>query len=462
VLDAAFAAVQADPAMVVDAGTVNGRPLQLDASALALTDRLMTALLKDSLRKHAARGRPFKQSFTTDEEIEAAFREMVEDTVKGSLEGIRTLAGSLGTFGAVLGVGAALVGAVEAAPVLAVIGALTLVTTTLVPAVDGFVLNLAGATIGAADLPVPEETVWQAAQPEVQYVFERVTEASLGTVAQNTFGGGTPLGEAIVDTITAVTGTTESIARFNGRVLFGDRAGCPGGEIPTEIGFNPPFVRCPSDGAQTEDDGEMRHGEVRVSTSGSVGEDGTEGTITVSLSITPEQTVTVRLVADRQLRLRNMDVSFPPGATELTRQVPVFAVDDEDVEGPHDGLLTAVVVTNDPAFAGYEPEPYRVSVADNDYACGDTATSGGQGVTRISFNLGSHEGVAEVRYDMLTVPDKAEVQRLGDVVATTGGFVSGTGTLSIRHNGQRPYSVELIVTGNTDQATGWNIQVTCP
>jgi hypothetical protein len=91
--------------------------------------------------------------------------------------------------------------------------------------------------------------------------------------------------------------------------------------------------------------------------------------------------------------------------------------------------------------------------------CGVTAEAGGAGVTRNRHAMGLDAGTVTINYNMFNVPDQLDVLLDGVLVATTGGPVSGTGTLTF------PYSLEaayctVIVTGPA--GTAWNYTISCP
>jgi hypothetical protein len=55
--------------------------------------------------------------------------------------------------------------------------------------------------------------------------------------------------------------------------------------------------------------------------------------------------------------------------------------------------------------------------------------SGGQGTTRTRHALGLTPGQARIIYVMYGIPDRLDCFYKGVLVASTGGLVSGTGTL---------------------------------
>ncbi|WP_157634926.1 hypothetical protein [Spirosoma panaciterrae] len=99
-------------------------------------------------------------------------------------------------------------------------------------------------------------------------------------------------------------------------------------------------------------------------------------------------------------------------------------------------------------------------------ACNILARSGGTGVTKISYNVGMNPGVVTISYEMYTVPDKMEVYyNSATPVASTGGFVSGSGTVSFKYIRTRdtdPTEIYIVMTGNSQSSTQWDITARCP
>src|SRR5690606_760291 len=69
--------------------------------------------------------------------------------------------------------------------------------------------------------------------------------------------------------------------------------------------------------------------------------------------------------------------------------------------------------------------------------CNQEVQSGGFGYTETRHELGSSGGLVIIQYDMNNIPDKLEVIYNGQIVATTGGLVSGGGRLSFNYDPSR-------------------------
>jgi hypothetical protein len=107
----------------------------------------------------------------------------------------------------------------------------------------------------------------------------------------------------------------------------------------------------------------------------------------------------------------------------------------------------------------------RVDIIDDDAEpCGQATPSGGAGVTETVHNLGSTPGQVNVNYQMFGVPDMMEIFYDGVLVATTGGFVSNTGTLTFNYpgpGGGKPARCMIRMTGSSS-GTAWNYTMNCP
>ena len=135
-----------------------------------------------------------------------------------------------------------------------------------------------------------------------------------------------------------------------------------------------------------------------------------------------------------------------------------FTADDIAVTG---GKLSNFAV--DPANAAqytalYTPNTIapgvpRVTTTLKEYA------SGGYGVTKNNYTLAARNGKFTLKYDMYGVPDKAEVYVDSVLAATTGGFVSGSGTLTVSGDILKKGSTVNVVMTGKQKGTAWNYQI---
>lgn len=97
-----------------------------------------------------------------------------------------------------------------------------------------------------------------------------------------------------------------------------------------------------------------------------------------------------------------------------------------------------------------------------DVPCGQTATSGGTGVTVTMHPLGSTPGTVKIDYNMYGAPDSMDVYYQDKLVASTNGLVANTGSLSFPYNPTNDvYEIKVIITGGSD-GTAWDYIVNCP
>lgn len=95
--------------------------------------------------------------------------------------------------------------------------------------------------------------------------------------------------------------------------------------------------------------------------------------------------------------------------------------------------------------------------------CGQVTTSGGQGTTRTRHGLGPTPGLVSIAYQMYSVPDRLDCFYKGILVATTGGLVSGAGTLIWAYNpGHGEPHWCLVIVSAPQSGTAWTYTITCP
>jgi hypothetical protein len=95
--------------------------------------------------------------------------------------------------------------------------------------------------------------------------------------------------------------------------------------------------------------------------------------------------------------------------------------------------------------------------------CGVVTASGGQGTTRTRHALGLTPGLVRITYDMYGIPDRLDCFHKGVLVASTGGLVSGTGTLQWAYApapGDPAWC--LVVVSAPNSGTAWVYTIHCP
>ena len=99
--------------------------------------------------------------------------------------------------------------------------------------------------------------------------------------------------------------------------------------------------------------------------------------------------------------------------------------------------------------------------AVNTTTCNTLITSGGQGTTYNIHQLGSTAGVVTINYDFYPIPDQMDVYYNGSIVATTGGLVSGAGTIAFNYPASGPTSCTIKLYAPIS-GTAWKYNASCP
>lgn len=95
-------------------------------------------------------------------------------------------------------------------------------------------------------------------------------------------------------------------------------------------------------------------------------------------------------------------------------------------------------------------------------ACNQTALSGGEGTTTTVHQLGITGPTSfQLTYDMVFQPDQLEVFYEGNLIYTTGGFVSGTNTVTVNVPVGTATTVTVTVSA-PEPGTVWSYTVFCP
>ena len=92
-----------------------------------------------------------------------------------------------------------------------------------------------------------------------------------------------------------------------------------------------------------------------------------------------------------------------------------------------------------------------------------TPNEGRQGFHTFPHDLGTAAGWVRLTCNMYTIKDKTDVYYDGDLVATTGDYVSGTGTIWFWYDGpQNGPDVCEVQVGGPRSGTGWDYTLHCP
>lgn len=93
--------------------------------------------------------------------------------------------------------------------------------------------------------------------------------------------------------------------------------------------------------------------------------------------------------------------------------------------------------------------------------CGIATNSGGSGVTTTAHELGLTPGLVTVVYNAYSIPDQFDIFYNGALVGSTGGMVSGSGTLSFNYPANPSTKIQVTATGQ-NSSTAWKYTVNCP
>ena len=133
-----------------------------------------------------------------------------------------------------------------------------------------------------------------------------------------------------------------------------------------------------------------------------------------------------------------------------------------EYSGPEVHTETITVTNGDviTVKSGTTVETYTVTACGGPRTqCDEATQSGGEGVTRTVHELGQSSGTFNFTYEAYGVPDQFDVYYQGQLIFTTGGPVSGGGTVPITYSGTAT-TVEVVVTGPS--GTLWDYTVSCP
>jgi hypothetical protein len=93
--------------------------------------------------------------------------------------------------------------------------------------------------------------------------------------------------------------------------------------------------------------------------------------------------------------------------------------------------------------------------------CNEQTLAGGYGTTVTDHELGATGGSFVIDYNMYSIPDEMEVRYEGNLIYTTGGAVSGTGSPVINFGPGSATKITVTIIGN-DPGTAWDYVVHCP
>lgn len=90
---------------------------------------------------------------------------------------------------------------------------------------------------------------------------------------------------------------------------------------------------------------------------------------TVVLATRPTADVTIAITPDGELATDLASLTFTPATWDVPQTVTVTAIDDAELEGPHQGTVAiGAAASTDTAYAGIDPADISATIADNDAA----------------------------------------------------------------------------------------------
>lgn len=95
--------------------------------------------------------------------------------------------------------------------------------------------------------------------------------------------------------------------------------------------------------------------------------------------------------------------------------------------------------------------------------CGSSyVRDGGTAGLDTYWTLGSTGGYVLVEFEAYEIPDKLEIWQGANLIVKTPGYVSDCNFATVYHNPSDGTDWRVLVFGNSDAATGWDIHISCP
>jgi len=98
-----------------------------------------------------------------------------------------------------------------------------------------------------------------------------------------------------------------------------------------------------------------------------------------------------------------------------------------------------------------------------EHTCDESISeSGGTEGLSINYYMGNTAGWVRVVFNAFNIPDKMEIWQNGNRRLHTPGYVSGENTGDIYYDPDNGTEFTVLVYGNSDSGTAWNINISCP
>ncbi|MCW2920456.1 MAG: hypothetical protein JWL76_330 [Thermoleophilia bacterium] len=167
-------------------------------------------------------------------------------------------------------------------------------------------------------------------------------------------------------------------------------------------------------------------------------------TIRFTLSSQPTAEVSIVAKGDAQVSVSDKPVVFTPAKWKDGIELKVTAVDDEEVEGDHEGTLTFAVTSDDPSYKKASTPAIKVAVTDNDVdkALPNTTGEGDE-------DDGSSTRKPRASVPPATIKQPETTKDAGDERRTTDGA-----TRTDAGSTRTPDGIEGVTTGGTSNPEG--------
>jgi flagellin len=157
-------------------------------------------------------------------------------------------------------------------------------------------------------------------------------------------------------------------------------------------------------------------------------------------------------ISDLLNRLRSVALAH---SAATGQQATIYANAANSILSQIDGIANTAkfngITPLNKADIGSSPAQGSTSVP---LSTGAVNSGGGLGLSTTNYPLPAQSGTVVLRYDAYSAPDGFALIYNGGTVATTGGLVSGSGTLTFPYGGGAPNNIDVQVNGGS-VGTAW-------
>lgn len=76
--------------------------------------------------------------------------------------------------------------------------------------------------------------------------------------------------------------------------------------------------------------------------------------------------------------------------------------------------------------------------------------------------MAKEAGKVTVKFNAFNIPDSLQIKQGSKILYTTNGLISGYKKVELYHDPRYGEDWQIIVTGNTDTNTAWDLWISCP